>query len=277
MSEALRVRAERLKLARLLEVEVGSLPPMGGVAATDLARLREQMTDRLFEDDGGLLRHAAAATRLVPDALVALIARRAFEPVLCARIAAAIDPAQAIGVATRLPVGFLCDVAVALDPRRVAAVLVGVPGSMTVPVSTELARRGEHVTMGRFLAFIPDGPLAAAVEVLDDEALLRIAFVLEDRDRLDHVVGLLSPARVLRLLRCAHDLHLWPEVLDLVVHLGDDRLDQVADGLVVLLQEGGTVVDDVLAAARDADLLESLERLVRLPGRSWPPAMTATD
>ena len=197
----------------------------------------------------------------MPSALVAAIAQKAFSPLLAARTATAIDPAKAVDVARRLDPGFLADVAVELDPRRVAGIIAEVPEALSVPVARELARRGEHVTMGRFLAFVPDGSLAASMAALDDETLLRTAFVLEHKHRLDHTLGLLPPGRLRALLRCAHELDLWPEAVDLVGHLSSERLDTVATDLAAL---GPEVVDgflDAVAAPAGPGLASLVEAL----------------
>lgn len=263
MSEQLQHRAETLKLARLLGVEVEALPDLAGVPAADLAVLRERMTDRLFDESARILGHAGLATRLVPSVLVAAIAQKAFSPLLAARTATAIDPAKAVDVARRLDPAFLADVSVELDPRRVAAIIAEVPESLSVPVARELARRGEHVTMGRFLAFVPDSALVASMAALDDETLLRTAFVLEHKHRLDHTLGLLPPGRLRALLGCAHELGLWPEAVDLVGHLSPGRLETVAADLVAL---GPDVVDGFLSAVAASGGAPGLASLVEALG-----------
>lgn len=263
MSETLQHRAEVLKLARLLAVDVDALPPLDEVPSQQLAQLRVAMTDRLFDESARALGRAGAAARLVPSAIIATIAQRAFGPLLSARTAASIDPAKAVDVARRLDPGFLADVTVALDPRRVAPILAGVPEALAVAVAVELGRRGEHVTMGRFLAFVPDVPLAAAMDALDDETMLRTAFVLEHKDRLDHAVGLMPPDRVRRILGYASQQGLWPEALDLLGHLSTERLETVADQVALL---GPDVVTGLVDAVCEADLWRSLLPLLdRLP------------
>lgn len=268
MSEALQHRAERLKLARLLSIDVEALPPLDEVPAHDLARLRAQMTDRLFDEGARALGRAGAAARLVPSPVIATIAQRAFGPLLAARAAGAIDPAKAVDVARRLEPDFLADVTVELDPRRVSAMLAEVPRPLAVAVAAELSRRGEHVTMGRFLAYVPEGPLAGAMDVLDDEALLRTAFVLEAKDRLDDAVALLPPERVPGLLTCAAEQDLWPEALDLLAHLSPARLGPVADALATLDDD---VVAAMVAAVADADLWATLLPVV---GEASPATCT---
>ncbi|MCW2814518.1 MAG: hypothetical protein JWN84_1973 [Nocardioides sp.] len=270
MSEQLQHRAETLKLARLLGVGVEDLPDLDGVPSGDLVELRERMTDRLFDESARILGHAGLAARLVPSALIAAISHKAFSPLLAARTAASIDPAKAVDVARRLDPGFLADVSVELDPRRVVAIIAAVPESLAVPVALELARRREHVTMGRFLAFVPDGPLSAAMAVLDDETLLRTAFVLEHKDRLDHTLGLLPPDRLPGLLRCADELGLWPEALDLLGHLSPAHLRPVVDDLVGL---GPEVLAGLADAVRAGGLGSCLQPLLRAAGPDAAPRL----
>ena len=231
-----------------------------GLPSTELRELREQATDRLFTSAPGLAR-AAAAAKLIPSGLVATISQRAFGPMLCARAAGGADTAKAIDVAKRLPAEFLADVAVHLDPRRTAVIIAEVPAEIVVPVAEELGARGEHVTMGRFLAFVPDHGIAAAIGALDDETMLRTAFVLEHKDRLDHAIGLLPPERLPGIIDTAGRLDLWSEAFDLLGHVSDERLGPIAE-VVADLPEA-TVAALVGAVSADG-LWATLLPVVRL-------------
>ena len=216
MSETLEVRAELLKLSRLLGVGEGELDYLEGIPSAELRQFRESATERLFDDGAKMLGRVGAAAKLVPAGLTATIAQKAFGPLLCARSAGMVDAGKAVDVARRLPADFLADVVIDLDPRRVVDIIAQVPAELVTPVARELGSRGEHVTMGRFLAFVPDHLIGAAMGALTDEAMLHTAFVLEHKDRLDHAVGLLPPERLPGVLQSAAGLGLWPEVLDLL-------------------------------------------------------------
>jgi len=255
MSERLETRAEVLKLARLLGVPQADLARLEDLPAADLRAFREQATARLFDAGASALRRVGVAAKMLPSGIVATIAQRAFGPLLCARAAGSVDTGKAIDVAGRLPPEFLADVAVELDPRRVAAIIAAVPEGLVVSVARELGRREEHVTMGRFLAFVPDHAIAAAMGVLSDATMLRTAFVLEHKDRLDHAIGLLPPQRLPGILRDASVLGLWPEALDLLDHLSDTRRGPIAD---VVAEQDETVIAALVAAVAQAGIWDSL-------------------
>jgi hypothetical protein len=261
MSERLEARSEVLKLARVLSVEQRELEFLAELPSAELREFREQVTNRLFDSSSGLLSRVGAAAKLVPSGLVATIAQRAFGPLLCARAASAVDPAKAIDIVARLPPAFLTDAAIEVDPRRVAEIIAGVPQNVVVPVAAELGARGEHVTMGRFLAFVPDHAIVAAMEVLDDEALLRTAFVLEHKERLDHAIGLLAPERLPGILRRATELGLWPEALDLLDQLSDVRRAPIAD---IVAEQDQQVIAGIIDAVAEAGIWDSLLPVVGL-------------
>ncbi|HSV41038.1 MAG TPA: hypothetical protein VLI04_19915, partial [Nocardioidaceae bacterium] len=196
MSKRLETSAEILKFARLIDVEPAKLAFLESVPPDELRALREGVTHSIFDAGAQSLRRVAAGAKLVPSPIVASIALKSFGPLLCARAAGAVDPGKALDVAKRLPAGFLADVTIQLDPRRVADIISRVPKELVVPVAAELGKREEHVTMGRFLAYVPDHAVVAAMTALSDEAMLRTAFVLEHKDRLDHALGLLPPERL---------------------------------------------------------------------------------
>lgn len=199
VSQSLEVRAEILKLARLLGREPEEFSYLEPLTPRDLRQLREQVTEVLFDANLGALKRLAAASRLLPVALVAQMGERVFGPLLSARIAGLLDPDRAVEMASRLPDAFLADVAIELDPRRASAVIARIPPQRIAAVSRELVARGEYVTMGRFVGHLGDEALGAALGALDDKALLDTLLVMEDRPDVDRLTRLTDRGRVERL------------------------------------------------------------------------------
>jgi hypothetical protein len=209
-------RAEMMKLARLLDVELDELGYLQDVSAAQLRSLREQVTEVIFDSGGPALGRLATASRLLPTSAIAAIAQHAFGPVLAARIAGLLDPGRAADVAAKLPTPFLAEVAVHLDPRRAVAVLARIPAQRIAEVAGELIVGQEHVTLGRFVGHLPDEATTLAVRAMDDMTVLLVAFVLEEQNGVDRVLALMDPERLEGLLDAAIGTELWPEVLELL-------------------------------------------------------------
>ena len=254
-------RVEILKLARLLDVPIERLAYLEDVPPPDLKKLRERVTDQLFDADGAALARVASASRLLPSHVAASIGERAFGPLLCARIAGRLDPGRGVELASRLPADFLADVAVELDPRRASEVISQVPTEQIVEVAAELTKRGEHVAMGRCVGHLSDEAIAAALAIMDDETLLRVCFVLEAKQRLGHVAGLLPDERVGGLIRAAADANLWPEALDLLNHLSDKRRARFADAAA---EQDDAVLTDLVQTAQREELWDLLLPIARV-------------
>jgi hypothetical protein len=219
MTPTLVTRAEIAKLARLLDVAPARLAYLERVDAREVAALREQVTDLLFDDNDAILQRVAAASRLLPPQISVKIGEKAFGPLICARVAGVLQPSAAVDFARRLPTAFLADVAVELDPRRIAEVIPRVPTEQVVAVTRELVARREDVAMGRFVGFLSDEALTAALDVIDDAGLLRIAFVMEGKERLDAIVGQLPDERLGGLVGVAAEHDLDEELRDLLDHV----------------------------------------------------------
>lgn len=202
---ARQTRAEVLKLARLLDTDPAKLAFLERVDAESVRELREQATERLFAADRRRLERVAAASGKLPAPIVATIGQHVFGPLLCARVACLLDPREAIDLGRRLPPGFLAEIAIHCDPRRVSEIVAGMPTGRIVAVATELAERGEHVAMGRFVGYTREDALAACIDALDDETLLRTAFVIEGDGALEHVVAMLPEGRVAGVLAASED------------------------------------------------------------------------
>jgi len=262
MSDALRVRAEVIKLARLLGRAPDDLAFLHRVGPVAIRHLREQATDVLFEAESRRLQRLATASRLLPPTVLATIAERAFGPLLAGRVTGYLEPDRAGKVAGKLPVAFRADLAVELDPRRAREVITRLPAQSVAEVAHELRQREEYVAMGRFAGHLTDEAIVAVFAVVDDEALLRVAFVLEDEERLDHVFGLLPAQRRAGLVRAAADADLWPEALDLLSRLSERLCGELADAAAA--QE--VVLDSLVCAAKDRDLWTTLLQVARAMG-----------
>ena len=241
MTEDYAARGEILKLARVLGVEPGRLEYLARVDADDLQAFREQVTDTLFDANIAALQRMAMAARLLPGGVLAKIAEKVFGPLLCARIAGLVDVSRGVDVAKRLRPEFLAEVAADLDPRRASAIITRIPLETVLAVAKELTRKEDWITLGRFVGHLPDPTVRRALEEIDDPGLLRIAFVLDDKKRIDHVVGLLPAHRLGRLITAAGtDEDLWTPALDLLTHLSDARratLEPMLGGLPAGLRE----------------------------------------
>jgi hypothetical protein len=268
MSEALRSRAEVLRLARLLGRDPAKLEYLRVLPAADVARLREQATDVLFGAHGQVLGRLAAASKLLPIGVVATIGERAFGPVLSARVAGLLEPPRAVEMAAKLPVGFLADVAVELDPRRASDVIAGIPPAQIGAITRELIARGEQVTMGRFVGYLHPAAISSAVAVMDDSALLQVAFLLESPDGLDDLVELLPAKRMEGIVDVVSRDDLWPEALELVGNMNELNRCRFAE--LDAIQADG-VLETIVAVAREQQLWPHVLPLVPcLP----EPAMT---
>jgi len=222
-------RAETARLAGLLHRPPAAVERLlAPVAADDVRALREQVSDVLFDADRARLARLAAAADHLPVALVATIGRRAFGPLLCARVTALLAPERAVAIGERLDAAFLAELTAELDPRRAPAVVAAVPISVALRIAQELADRGDAVTMARYVGALDDPTLVAALAVVGDTELLHVAVLLDEKDRLDHLLGLLPDDRLLGVLRAAAAEDAWTDALDLLAHLGPDRRARVA-------------------------------------------------
>lgn len=224
MSEALEVRAELMKLGRLLRSESSQeLDYLEPLTAAELRELREQVTDVLFNAHAGAVGRLVTASRMLPVSVVAQIGERVFGPTLSARVAGRLDPDRAVEMAEKLPVPFLADIAIELDPRRASEVIAKIPPDRIAAITSELTAREEYVAMGRFVGYLPSASIRAAVQAMDPRALINVAFVLENKARLPEVVDQLEPGRLEEMIRLAANSDLAAEALGLLDYLTEPQ------------------------------------------------------
>ena len=224
-------QAEILKLARLLQVDPEELSYLEQIPAAQVRRLREQVTDMLFSAHNQTLEKLAAASKLLPVALVALLAERAFGPVLAARMAGLLEPGRAVAVAARLPAAFLAETARQLDPRRTSAVISGIPPQRIAEIARVLGAERDFLTMGQAVGQLSGEALRASLSELDDEMLLRTAFVMDDKDRLPELAAMLGHDRLIGMIDVAERAGLEDEATDLISHLNQSQRNELLSEL----------------------------------------------
>ncbi len=225
-------QAEILKLARLFNLGEDRLAFLRSLDPATIRQLRETATAALFDSDQHIFQRLAAATRLLPGKVSALIAEKALGALICARIAGLLPPERAVDVARRLHTPFLADVCLELDPRHVRELIAMMPVDRVVEVARELARRQEYITMARFVDSLGETAMRAILDALtDDAALLRVGFFVEDPAQLDAVVAMLPPARLGHMIRIAvtGPAELWPEALALLQAIGESQRRRMAE------------------------------------------------
>jgi len=241
---------EILKLARVLGVEPERLDYLDQAETQTIRDLREQVTVAMFEADRLMLQRVAAATRLIPAKLTAVIGERAFGALLAARVTSLLEPNRAVDIAHYMPISFLTELCLHLDPRRASRVISEMPPKMVASIAAELAAGEEYITMGGFVGHLSKAALLAALDAVSDGDLLRTAYVVESKQSLGALVALLPEHRLERIIATASEEDLWREALDVLSHVSE--------------QQRGTLGD--LAAAQDDEVLESMVRTAQRDG-----------
>ena len=119
--------------------------------------------------------------------------------------------------------------------------------------------------MGRFVGHLDDGAVVAAVAVMDDGTLLQVAFVLEAKGGLDHLLELIGPNRLDAVIETAARENLWIEVLGLLTNLSEARRVELAEKARV--QELDPVqLEAIVESARAAGLGNEIELLAEALG-----------
>lgn len=284
---ALEVRAEIIKLARVLGRDVDELQFLTSVPAMDIRHLRETTHEHLFNGDRATFRKLAAASKLLPARITAAIAQKAFAPVFIARIAGEMPTDRAIDIAQRIDTRFLADVTLELDPRAVGPIIREMPVAVVRDVALELVRRREYITMGLFVGHVTDRALEQVIAAItDEEHLLRIALFVEAKEKISTLAGKLSDQRLRRIVELAQDesKDLWGSGLSLMAYV-DPPIQRTLGDMVA--EESDETLTRLLRRCQDEDLWPAIlpviarmspdkqARLLRLDALADPEVLTS--
>jgi hypothetical protein len=281
----LATRAELVKLARALGTTTEGVAFAAVLPHEDIRRVRERVVATLYDEHRAAYQRVAAITRVLPTAVNVRITLRAFPPLLAARVAGEMTPDRAAELANRMPVEYLAEACVHLDPRRAGPLVQRIRPERVLGVVMELIDRREFLTLGRLLDAATEGVIHDVATTVSTEALLRIGFYAESGDQLTRAVALLPPARLRGVVRDA--LSGPPELasagLALIGRLTDDELrgrlagyaaEFGTDTLTALLHTAlaDDAVPTLLAAVAMMDE-DGQRRVLRLPALSTPEVL----
>ncbi len=251
----LAARAEIIKLAQRLELQPAQLAFLAGVPSEELKRFRAAVNERLFDQDLRTFRRLALLARLLPVWLTALLGRYLFGPVLTGRIASELSAQRAVRVARHLPPAFLASVCAELDPRRIRDILQLLPVDQIVSIAAALLARRDYAIIARFAEFLSDEAVRAVEGLLkDEEALLEIAFYMESKNRLDHLIRLMPAEKVRAAMLVVQDparRAQWPKVLALVTHVSYALQRELGE---LVAGQGEAVLNALVNAIREEDV-----------------------
>ncbi|MGH8456161.1 MAG: hypothetical protein ACRETE_04160 [Stenotrophobium sp.] len=281
----LAVRAEIIKLARLYRVKDSTLDFLQNISADEIRKLRQAAQERLFSDDLTLFQRLALASKLLPTSLIAMMAEKIFGPILGARVAGEMNYKRAVELAGRLPLNFLADISLQLDPGRAKDIIRNLPPERIRDVAVELLRRREFITMGRFVDYVTEAAIRKAMEAFTQPAdLLHVGFFIENKTQLNGLIRMLNDERLRGVIVAAQDpVHdLWSEAVALMAFVDDelkrklgdlaaDQDESALDGLVATAYRQ-QLWDDVLPVVACMSE-ESHRKLLRLRALSDPAVM----
>jgi hypothetical protein len=199
----LATRAELVKLARALGTTTDGVAFAAVLPHEDIRRVRERVIATLYDEHRAAFQRVAAITRVLPTAVNVRIALRAFPPLLAARVAGEMAPERAAELADRMPLAYLAEACVHLDPRRAAPLIRQIRSDRVLDVVIELIDRGDFITLGRLLDAATEPVIHDVAMTVSTEALLRIGFYAESGEQLTRAVALLPPARLRDVVRDA--------------------------------------------------------------------------
>ncbi|WP_280341173.1 hypothetical protein [Nocardia neocaledoniensis] len=246
--------AEIAKLARVLDVDSTELDFLATQPASAIKTFRDQVSDELSGRDVARMQRIAAAVKLVPKSVAALVAEKALGPALAAAVAGAVDPARAVAIAESLSPKFLADATVLLDPKRAAEVIARVPDTMAAEVAKELIDRGDYLTMGRLAGAMPESVLWAALPQAADRDILQVGLHLEDSSQAERLLGMVTD-RVPGMVATMYAEEKWADAISLLDIIGPAERARMAD---IVAEQDDEILDGLLTAVADLDAWDAL-------------------
>ena len=227
----LAARAELVKLGQMLGSDDTALAFLSYLPETQLRRLRDAVSERLFTEDQDVFRRLATVAAQLPVVLVVPLCY-AIGPMLSARVVGEMKAKRAVATAIHLKPEFIAAICGHIDPRRARDLIRLMPVKNVIAIALKLIEMGNYPTAGRFVDFLSDEVIHAVLDAVQDEAeLLRVAFFVDSRNRLDHLIRMLPQERRRKAILLVLDdkVDLLDEILSLITSVSYSLKRELGD------------------------------------------------
>ena len=231
-----------MRIARLLGVDQEEVDGLAGLDDGTLRWLHDQISLTIFGRHHRQFGSVANLSKAMPGMLAGKLAERFVPPTLAARISEQLEPAKARELVSKVSVGYLADLTMALDPVRAKAVVQAIPPADVAKVAREMFRRGELAAMAELAGAVTLDGLFAAFDVATARDLLGIAPLIVWNDNIDRVVAEIPTAKICDLVREAARVVATGDDPHVVARLapvaGSVRLDRIREVATALFAAG---------------------------------------
>jgi hypothetical protein len=241
------------KLSATLGLDRPELAFLAEIPPQDLRSLRVSIYERLFDQDRVVFERLAVGAIRLPPRLATKLAV-ALGPLITARVALEVPQRKALEIANRVPIEFFADAAAYLDPRRLRDMIAQLDPDRLTAVGLELIARGDFMTISRFIDFVTDEQVQATIAAIDDEAsILRIAFYMGSKNRMDHLFRSLPEARLRRMVVRVEERgeELLPAFLSVLIHVSYTLKRELGD---IIADQDEPVLTGYIRATQDSEL-----------------------
>ena len=217
------------RIARLLRLDPTEIRGLEGIDDADLRVLHDQISRALFAEGQRRFARVAGLSKTIPGPLAGVLAEKFLPPMMAARVSENLDPAKARDLIGRVSIGYLAEIALALDPVRSRPVVQKLPPEPIGKVAKELFGRKEYATMAEFVGTVTVDALFAALRVASPHDLLAVVPLLEWNDKLDTVIAELPAAQVAQIATALTA----EELADLALALDPSRMAPIVGAVPV--------------------------------------------
>lgn len=255
----LAVRAEIIKLAHILKVSEQQLDFLQSLAPESLRQFRFAIIELLQDQQKTRFRYLASWVSWLPNRFSVFLVKRFLDPLIVAQIAVHLSTETLYQIAKHLPAHTLAAISVYLDPRLARELLVYFTTHQIKDIANILLQQRDFVTMGRFVGMLADDVVQDVAQMIEQESdLLEIAFYIESRERIDHLVHVLPKVRIEKALLIICDPAqrlVWPKLLALMSHIGYELKRDLGD---LAVKQGEKVINAIIQAAQEDQLWEDM-------------------
>lgn len=189
------------RIAHLLGVAPEAIEGLDSLDDETLRWLHDSATAKIFGRHRRQFANVANLSKAMPGMLAGKLAERFVPPALAARISEHLEPGKARELVSKVSVGYLADLTMALDPVRARDVVQAIPPADVAKVAREMFRRGELAAMAEMAGTVTLEGLYAAFDIATARDLLGIAPLIVWNDNIDRVVAEIPTAKICDLVR----------------------------------------------------------------------------
>jgi len=248
------------KIIHLLSEKVENLPFLNKLNFEEMETFYSTLVNAIHGDNSPLWARLGQISKFMPNFINSKIAQDILGPQITANLTYHIPLKDALSISRSIKTKFLAEVAEYLIPEKTKELINAYPIELLKELTKEMVKQDKYFIMAGFVDLLPVEKIIKLSDAIPiEEDMIKISSFIQNKKYIAQLVALYTDDKIIKLLKAAHKIEKWAEMLEISQYLDDEQMHRMANVVTNLS------IDEIITAVKTAEennMLESLQIII---------------